>query len=528
MIGATLRSLGSCWLRGDPDTQSWLPPSFTRADERRRQVLAARDRGTHPTALAAMRTKVNTSRASAQRAIGLLEQGEAAAVVTGQQAGLLLGPLYTFHKALSTVLTAQALEQETGVPCVSVFWLQDEDHDFEEIAGLSWIDDEAQLRHDRLTDVSQERVPLGDRTLPQQVRPLVEKVRHSLRTSRCVKEADDLLEPWTQGGAWSDAFGQALAKVFEAQPLLILRGRSPELARGAALLHRRSLDEAEAVGGLLDARARALEEAGFRVQVPIRLDRSLSFFQPAGVGGPRHRLRVAEGRFFFEDRAYGHQELVSVLETEPQCFSTSALLRPLVQDSLLPVAAQLVGPGEASYLAQLAPLRDKWGIAAPLVVPRGRALWVEDRPRRRLRDLEITPDEGMSDPTALLARRLDPRVGLDPDRLRAQLLDPLESAFEGLGPLEGDLERARAKTMISVRRNVERFMGRAARARAQEDATAARRLAEARVWLLPGNHPQERTLGLTDLVARNGLQRLRACFEASFQPFSSAVMELHP
>ena len=65
-------------------------------------------------------------------------------VVTGQQVGLFLGPLYTFYKAATAVAAARALERESGVRCVPLFWLQTEDHDFEEIASCHVLGSEAQ------------------------------------------------------------------------------------------------------------------------------------------------------------------------------------------------------------------------------------------------------------------------------------------------------------------------------------------------------------------------------------------------
>ena len=76
--------------------------------------------------------------ASAER----LRSRETLAVVTGQQPGLFGGPLYSLIKAMSTVAAARELEARTGQPVVPVFWIEGDDHDFEEIRG-AWLLDRA-------------------------------------------------------------------------------------------------------------------------------------------------------------------------------------------------------------------------------------------------------------------------------------------------------------------------------------------------------------------------------------------------
>ena len=64
--------------------------------------------------------------------IELLRQSDCVTVVTGQQAGLFSGAIYTIYKALSAVKLAECL-QNRGQKAVPVFWIAEEDHDFEEV-----------------------------------------------------------------------------------------------------------------------------------------------------------------------------------------------------------------------------------------------------------------------------------------------------------------------------------------------------------------------------------------------------------
>ena len=71
---------------------------------------------------------------AAQQNVEALRDPETVAVVTGQQVGLLTGPLYTIYKTITTLQLAEEWAEQTGRRVVPVFWIEGEDHDFEEIA----------------------------------------------------------------------------------------------------------------------------------------------------------------------------------------------------------------------------------------------------------------------------------------------------------------------------------------------------------------------------------------------------------
>ena len=63
----------------------------------------------------------------------------ARAVVTGQQVGLLGGPLYVLLKAATAIARAKQATAATGVEHVPMFWLATEDHDLEEVDQVSLL-----------------------------------------------------------------------------------------------------------------------------------------------------------------------------------------------------------------------------------------------------------------------------------------------------------------------------------------------------------------------------------------------------
>ena len=64
------------------------------------------------------------------------------AVVTGQQLGILGGPLYTLHKIITAIKLSQQLsERYDDYNFVPIFWLEGDDHDFNEVRSTQFIDE---------------------------------------------------------------------------------------------------------------------------------------------------------------------------------------------------------------------------------------------------------------------------------------------------------------------------------------------------------------------------------------------------
>ena len=78
---------------------------------------------------------------AALAAAEVLREPGSYAVVTGQQAGIATGPLYTLYKAIGAV--RQARELEARYPehrFVAVFWIEADDHDFDEARRITVLD----------------------------------------------------------------------------------------------------------------------------------------------------------------------------------------------------------------------------------------------------------------------------------------------------------------------------------------------------------------------------------------------------
>jgi bacillithiol biosynthesis cysteine-adding enzyme BshC len=458
----------------------------------------------------------------------------AAAVVTGQQVGLFLGPLYTIYKAASAVVLARALAAETGAPVVPVFWLQTEDHDLPEIASVGVPGASACEMLGVPVDAAN-RISIAHCRLPGAVTECLDRLGEMLGEGpNAQAHLARLHRHYRPGAAWSAAFAGVLGELFAPEGLVMIDPRDPEdpaLAALAAPIHAAALDRAGPIAAAMTARCGELERAGAAVPVHVRPGAPLSFFHPDGPLGPRVRLEPADGGGFAEvgsGRVHTQGALVAALHAEPRRFSTSALLRPIVQDMLLPTVAYVGGPSEVAYFAQLVPLYQAFGKAPPFAVPRARFRVSDGRTRKLLARLGLVARDAEQSESALLARLCAP--GPNATEIARRLLDPFAAAHVELAATLGDagpeVARALAKTRGSVERAVGKLANRVERARRYADGERVDAVRRLRAMLAPDGAPQERVLGLAGLAARVGDRNLVEQVVAAIDPFDGSLKEL--
>ncbi len=539
-------SFSASWLRGDPRALEFLPDRYRHRAARAEAVAAAASRPLAPAlhdALVARNAHLAPSPAR-ERNLELLARPGTTAVVTGQQVGLFLGPLFSVYKAASAIVAARALAEETGRPCVPVFWLQTEDHDLPEIDHCFIPRSTGQLLRValELPDAATSRTPVAHRHLGPGVTAALAAMRAELGELPHASEHLALLErSYRPEATLAEAFAEVLSALFAEEGLVFLDPRDPRLAPLAAPLHRRAIEEAPIIASKLAQRGQALSEAGFAEQVHIRPGSPLGFFSSDGSEGARYRIDPAStpGTWSLVGHPAGASvttaELLSWLEREPLRFTTSALLRPILQDSWLPTAAYVGGPGEIAYFAQLAPLYAHVGLPMPLIVPRARFRVIDDRVRRLLDKLGLAPDDVAAPRDELLARLAarDAGEGFEPPgavetRLLGSFASELARLGERMATVDPSFARALSRTDKTVRGGISRLVVRYGRAITRRDQVTVERVDRLRSYLTPEGAPQERIHGLPYYACRLGSRAFTRLVLDACEPFSGGLKDLKP
>lgn len=453
-----------------------------------------------------------------QENIRLLREGRALAVVTGQQAGLFGGPAYSVYKAMTAIRLAERMTTE-GTPAVPVFWLASEDHDIAEVNHSEFLD--AVRRPLALRDASHPGgdVPVGQIFFDTSIEELKARVV-SLWPRESGAEAEGFLSGYAPGNSYAQAFGCLMQRLFAGRGLVVLDPGHAALHALSRPLFRRALEEAPELRELIRQRDRALDKAGYHVQVRLRENATLLFVQ---VDGHRVAVRRRGRGFLLEGKGeQTAQVLLDWLEREPERFSANVLLRSLVQDSLLPTAAYVAGPAEIAYFAQASVLYDELLGRMPVIVPRASLTLVEPAVRRLLERYRLAlPD--------LFRGRAAVRAHLGEQHLPPRLLRHLESSqskieklvagtageLRKLDPtLAGAADTSRRKMLYQFGK----LRGKAARAQAERTEIIERHLDSLFHSLYPERALQERRLNFLTFLARHGGELVSRLFEETSFP----------
>lgn len=326
------------------------------------------------------------------------------AIVTGQQVGLFSGPSYTVYKALTAIRIARSLS-ERGVPAVPVFWLATEDHDFAEI-DHTWLFG-ADYRPVEFRVAS----PQSNGTRPVGGLPIgdipIEQLRSALAGLPFADEAVAMVErAYRPGETMGSAFAAFVREIFAPYGLLLIDPMSPAIRAIAAPLMREAVERMPELAEALIARGRELVERGYHAQVLVDSKTSLAFLLE---DGHRIALRRSVDSFSAPHRKYSIAELAAKAEH----LSPNALLRPVIQDYLLPTAAYVGGAAELAYLAQSQVLYRKLLGRQPVAFPRAGFTLLDERASKRVGKYQLSPAE-LFVPERLLreriGRRLIPRI----------------------------------------------------------------------------------------------------------------------
>ncbi len=446
------------------------------------------------------------------------------AVVTGQQVGLVSGPAFTLYKALTAVKLSQWLTEQ-GLPSVPVFWLATEDHDLEEVARAATLNEEYELIP--LEDAGERpapRSPVGRVKLSAGIGSVLEKIQSVLAPGECRDRLmEDLRACYQPGATWGHAFGRLMARLFTRWGVVLLDPLDESVHRLSVPVYGQALRDAKELRARLKQRSEDLARSGYHAQVHIGEDSTLLFLTREGNRQSLHFGAASEaqkngGEFSIEDSVkISRKELDALVRDRPLDFTPNALLRPIVQDALLPTIAYVAGPSELAYLGQAQAIYEAFGRPQPVLFPRAGFTLVDRRVQRWVEKYRVGVEDVWQGEEHLrgkiaangLAEGWAERFERTEKEL-AGLLERLRGDVQALDPtLLDTVKHAQEKMNYQM----ERLKGKITRAAFERSELLARHEQAMARFLAPGKDLQEREVSGIYFLGRAGyglLERLLA------------------
>jgi len=443
--------------------------------------------------------------------IARLRRG-ASAVVTGQQVGLFGGPLFSLFKALTTVKLA---EEASNASCesVPVFWLATTDHDLEEVRHVSVLGADGSLQKLTASTRGGQDAPVGAVTFGPEIEAVVEAAAASFGES----EATTFLrESYRPGENFGSAFARLFSRLFADWGVVLLDASDPELQQIAQPIYAAAIERAAELDDALLARGKQLEAAGYHQQVKLVPSSTLLFMLRDGARTPVYRRSNGSSaaiEFLAGDDKIPQSEMLRRIASEPHRFSANVLLRPVVQDHLLPTLAYVGGAAEVAYFGQGAVVYQALLGRATPILPRFSATIVEAKPQALLERYDLTVPDIFGGPEALresLAKRTLPAdLQSAFDQAEASLKKSLSGIQPSLGRLDKTLVEAAANAGSKMQYQLDQLRSRAARAELRQSEVLGRHAELLSNALYPNKVLQEREIGGIYFTARHGAQLLR-------------------
>ncbi len=440
-------------------------------------------------------------------ALDELARPDTVAVVTGQQVGLLSGPSYTIFKALTAVRLAHELSG-MGVRAVPVFWLASEDHDLAEVDHVWLFNQDATPAKISVANTVANGGPVGDVVIDELP---FDEIREALGGLPFADEVfERLRRAYAPQSSFSAGFKALLRDILKDFGLLFLDPLAPAIREMARPF---LAETATRVPELLDglkARDRELAEHGYHSQVHVDDASSLLFLLGDGKRMP---LRWKDAQFVSRDKTYRAAELAEMADR----LSPNALLRPVMQDYLLPTASYVGGPAEIAYMAQGQVLYQKLLGRMPVIFPRNSFTLLDNRAEKLVSRYGLCMADLLDHQEKVkgkIAAQLVPS-GLAEEfkRLEETVAGKLAHLSNHLSGFDPTLEAASTKSGAKMLYQLRRLAEKTARETLRRDERSTREANYLIDLVYPHRRLQERFYSIVPFLAKHGLDLPGRLFE---------------
>ncbi len=470
--------------------------------------------------------------AKTQKNIADLNDNKTLAVVTGQQLGLLGGPLYTLYKIISAIKLSNTLsERYDDFRFVPIFWLEGDDHDFNEVRYINIIDGNnniSKLEYGQEVIDDENRGSVGYIKFDETINDFFSYLEKNIRDTEFTSDIlNNLKSFYAAGKTFKQSFKELIFWLFDKYGLIIFDPQDPEIKKQLKPVFIKEITDFRKHTEKLVHVSATLEEL-YHAQVKVR---PVNLFYSNDEG--RFLIEPVDNEFRLKRKRkkFTYDELVELIQKEPENFSPNVLLRPICQDYLLPTAFYVGGPSEISYFAQVAPMYEFFNVEMPIIYPRSSATLVEKNINTIIEKYNISLVELFIDPEKVKENVIKTVSNTAVDEIFNITSNQIEAAFdqlkEKLFELDKTISDASSKYKQKIYYYLDELKGKSLEAQKKKYDTTVRQIDKVANALFPNSNMQEREMNFFYFVNKYGTDIIHRIYEElTVNKFDHQIIEI--
>lgn len=436
-------------------------------------------------------------------------KNDAVAVVAGQQAGLLTGPLYTIHKIVSVIRLAREQEQKLNHPVVPVFWIAGEDHDYQEVNHI-FLEQDGKIKKNGYPEQVVDKRMTSDveydpAVMKNWISSILKVLGETEFTAGLADEMDGLIR---EGEDIVTFFARFIMTLFKDYGLLVIDSSYGALRKLEAPYFRHLIENSREITDQVLIQQKTIQAEGFNTQLEISSDAANIFLNLQN----ERALLERDGSGFKDknnDSFFTKEELLGILDDQPGRLSNNVVTRPLMQEWLFPTLSFIGGPGEIAYWGELKKAFEFMGMNMPPVMPRLNITILERTVAKRIEELSLSLQEVVKNGVSHVRNEfLD---SLKPNELEGELQEIetyLMAKYEGIkkeaSAVDSNLEPIVDKNLEIHRKQFEFLRKRTEKSIRDKNERQLSRFDLIENSIRPNGGPQERTLNILYYMNRFG------------------------
>lgn len=440
------------------------------------------------------------------------------AIVTGQQLGILSGPLYTIYKIITAIKLSDLLSDKfPELKFIPVFWLEGDDHDFDEVNWIKILDNENSLTkiiYDDGLDNETNRGPMGNYQFDLIIENFIEKISSALRETEFKSDLISLIKKHFYAGAtFRSAFVGIIKEFFDKRGLVIFDPQDIEVKDWLKNIFIKDVENYRFISEELILRSAKLEEF-YHAQVKIK-PINLFYIEDGGryliePSGKEFRLKGKRKKFTIE-------QLSAEIISNPEKFSPNVILRPICQDFIFPTTYFVAGPSEICYHTQIYPYYAIHNLTPPILYPRASATIIEAKVQNILNKYNLKLKDFFTDVEALATNITDRNSEIVVNELIENTIHELDNSLENLRnrlvKIESTLDDVVDNAKNKIHQSLEVVKEKALNAQKKKNEIVFRQIYKTSNILYPDENLQEREINFAYFANKYSLNFINYIFE---------------